>query len=239
MIVVPFGALVPTVFLAHAVLGPIGDDKNYPTESAEMLATMIHLMRGTPYVYQGEEIGMTNAYFEDISQYKDVESLNYFKILKDEGILEDEVYEILRCRSRDNSRTPMQWDNSENAGFTTGTPWIEVNKNYKTINADNAVKNENSVFHYYKKLIALRKENDVISYGSYKPEMEDNTNVFAYSREYEGKKLFVVCNFYGTETKISLPDEFVGKEILISNYKDAKAEKEVTLRPFETFAVIK
>lgn len=221
------------------VLSRFGDDKNYPTESAEMLATMIHLMRGTPYVYQGEEIGMTNAYFEDISQYKDVESLNYFKILKDEGIPEDEVYEILRCRSRDNSRTPMQWDNSKNAGFTTGTPWIEVNKNYKIINADNAVKNKNSVFHYYKKLIALRKENDVIAYGSYKPEMEDNTNVFAYSREYEGKKLFVVCNFYGTETKISLPDEFVGKEILISNYKDAKAEKEVTLRPFETFAVIK
>lgn len=221
------------------VLSRFGDDKNYPTESAEMLATMIHLMRGTPYVYQGEEIGMTNAYFEDISQYKDVESLNYFKILKDEDIPEDEVYEILRCRSRDNSRTPMQWDNSENAGFTTGTPWIEVNKNYKTINANNAVKNKNSVFHYYKKLIALRKENDVIAYGSYKPEMEDNTNVFAYSREYEGKKLFVVCNFYGTETKISLPDEFVGKEILISNYKDAKAEKEVTLRPFETFAVIK
>ncbi|MEE0762008.1 MAG: alpha,alpha-phosphotrehalase [Acutalibacteraceae bacterium] len=221
------------------VLSRFGDDKNYPTESAEMLATMIHLMRGTPYVYQGEEIGMTNAYFEDISQYKDVESLNYFKILKDEGIPEDEVYEILRCRSRDNSRIPMQWDNSENAGFTTGTPWIEVNKNYKTINADNAVKNKNSVFHYYKKLIALRKENDVIAYGSYKPEMENNTNVFAYSREYEGKKLFVVCNFYGTETKISLPDEFVGKEILISNYKDAKAEKEVTLRPFETFAVIK
>lgn len=221
------------------VLSRFGDDKNYPTESAEMLATMIHLMRGTPYVYQGEEIGMTNAYFEDISQYKDVESLNYFKILKDEGIPEDEVYEILRCRSRDNSRTPMQWDNSENAGFTTGTPWIEVNKNYKTINADNAVKNKNSVFHYYKKLIALRKENDVIAYGLYKPEMEDNTNVFAYSREYEGKKLFVVCNFYGTETKISLPDELVGKEILISNYKDVKAEKEVTLRPFETFAVIK
>lgn len=221
------------------VLSRFGDDKNYPTESAEMLATMIHLMRGTPYVYQGEEIGMTNAYFEDISHYKDVESLNYFKILKDEGIPEDEVYEILRCRSRDNSRIPMQWDNSENAGFTTGTPWIEVNKNYKTINADNAVKNKNSVFHYYKKLIALRKENDVIAYGSYKPEMENNTNVFAYSREYEGKKLFVVCNFYGTETKISLPDEFVGKEILISNYKDAKAEKEVTLRPFETFAVIK
>lgn len=221
------------------VLSRFGDDKNYPTESAEMLATMIHLMRGTPYVYQGEEIGMTNAYFEDISQYKDVESLNYFKILKDEDIPEDEVYEILRCRSRDNSRTPMQWDNSENAGFTTGTPWIEVNKNYKTINVDNAVKNKNSVFHYYKKLIALRKENDVIADGSYKPEMENNTNVFAYSREYEGKKLFVVCNFYGTETKISLPDEFVGKEILISNYKDAKAEKEVTLRPFETFAVIK
>lgn len=221
------------------VLSRFCDDKNYPTESAEMLATMIHLMRGTPYVYQGEEIAMTNAYFEDISQYKDVESLNYFKILKDDGIPEDEVYEILRCRSRDNSRTPMQWDNSENAGFTTGTPWIEVNKNYKTINADNAVKNENSVFHYYKKLIALRKENDVIACGSYKPEMEDNTNVFAYSREYEGKKLFVVCNFYGTETKISLPDEFVGKEILISNYKDAKAEKEVTLRPFEIFAVIK
>lgn len=221
------------------VLSRFGNDKNYPTESAEMLATMIHLMRGTPYVYQGEEIAMTNAYFEDISQYKDVESLNYFKILKDDGIPEDEVYEILRCRSRDNSRTPMQWDNSENAGFTTGTPWIEVNKNYKTINADNAVKNKNSVFHYYKKLIALRKENDVIAYGSYNPEMEDNTNVCAYSREYEGKKLFVVCNFYGTETKISLPDEFVGKEILISNYKDAKAEKEITLRPFETFAVIK
>ena len=140
------------------ILSRFGDDKHYPYESASMLATMIHCMRGTPYIYQGEELGMTNAYFTDISQYRDVESLNYYQILKEEGKPEDEIYHILQERSRDNSRTPMQWNASEYAGFSSHTPWISVNLNYNTINVESSLSNPSSLLYYYKKLIALRKQ---------------------------------------------------------------------------------
>ncbi len=140
------------------IISRFGDDKKYYKESAKMLATMIYLLRGTPYIYQGEEIGMTNACFTNIKQYVDVESLNYFDILKSKGMKDGEIYNILQERSRDNSRTPMQWNNSKNAGFSESKSWIEVINNYRNINVENSLKDKDSIFYYYKKLIALRKK---------------------------------------------------------------------------------
>ncbi len=150
-------------------LSRFGDDKNYPAESGKMLATALHMMRGTPYVFEGEEIGMTNAYFTDINQYQDVESTNFFNILKEQGKSEDEIYHILQERSRDNARTPMQWNDSENAGFTTGKPWIPVTYNYKDINVEKVLADKNSIFYHYQALIRLRKEYKVIQDGLYEP----------------------------------------------------------------------
>ncbi|MEG0275312.1 MAG: alpha,alpha-phosphotrehalase, partial [Longicatena sp.] len=147
-------------------LSRFGDDKNYPKESAKMLATAIHCLRGTPYIYQGEEIGMSNAYFTDIKQYKDVESINYYGILKQEGMKEDDIYHILQERSRDNSRTPMQWNASRNAGFSQQEPWISIIHNYQDINVENSKNDEDSVLQHYRKLIQLRKQYDIISQGS-------------------------------------------------------------------------
>ena len=216
------------------IISRFGDDKNYPRESATMLATMIHLMRGTPYIYQGEEIGMTNAYFTDIQQYRDVESLNYYQILKAEGKSEDEIYKILQERSRDNSRTPMQWNTCEHAGFSTGTPWLSVNPNYQTINTEACLANPDSILYYYKKLVALRKEYDIIAYGDYVPVLEDNTSVFAYERVYQNEKLLVLTNFYGKETNIQLDGIFEdGYNCLLTNYTERALEKEMTLQPYE------
>ena len=147
-----------------------------------MLATVMHCLRGTPYIYQGEEIGMTNAYFSNINQYKDVESINYFNILKNNGIEEKEIYKIFQSRSRDNSRTPMQWNDKENAGFSNSKPWIEVINNYKDINAENNINDENSIFNHYKKLIKLRKDYKVILEGKTIPILKDDKNVFAFIR---------------------------------------------------------
>lgn len=222
------------------IISRFGDDKNYPRESATMLATMIHLMRGTPYIYQGEEIGMTNAYFTDINQYRDVESLNYYQILKEEGKSEDEIYKILQERSRDNSRTPMQWNACEHAGFSTGTPWLSVNPNYQTINTEACLADSNSILYYYKKLVALRKEYDIIAYGDYVPVLEDNTSVFAYERVYQNEKLFVLANFYGKETSVQLDGIFEdGYECLLTNYTERTLEKEMTLQPYEAVVFYK
>lgn len=163
-------------------LSRFGDDKNYPVESAKMLATTLHMMRGTPYVYQGEEIGMTNHYFDSLEQYRDVESINAYNILKAEGKDEAYILKVLQEKSRDNARTPMQWDSSENAGFTQGTPWIFVVDNYKDINVEKALKDKNSVFYHYKKLISLRKEYAVIQDGKYVPLLEEDDSIFAYKR---------------------------------------------------------
>jgi trehalose-6-phosphate hydrolase len=222
------------------IVSRFGNDKKYHKEAAKMLATMIHLLRGTPYVYQGEEIGMTNAYFTDISQYVDVESLNYFKILKEQGIDEAKIYKVLQERSRDNSRTPMQWNGSKNAGFSEGKPWISVNHNYNEINVENSLKDQNSIFYHYKKLILLRKQYDVIAYGSYTPILEDNDFVFSYIREYMNESLIVINNFFEKEVEIKLHIEDLEKyECIITNYDERNLQSVFILRPYESVAFIK
>lgn len=214
-----------------------GDDKKYPKQSAKMLATCLHCMRGTPYVYQGEEIGMTNAYFTDIQQYQDVESINFFNILKSQGKSEQEIYHILQERSRDNARTPMQWNDQPNAGFTDGTPWISLTNNYPIINVKNALADPNSIFYHYQKLIQMRKTYDVIAEGNYVPLFEEHLQVFAYKRTLKNEELYVINNFYGSPCLIQLPKECADMQILISNYSDTKAVDEMTLRPYESFVL--
>ena len=218
-----------------------GNDKEYFNESGKMLATAIHMMRGTPYIYQGEEFGMTNPYFESIQEYRDVESINYYNILKEQGESTDKVLDILRSKSRDNSRTPMQWNDKENSGFTTGTPWIPVGRSYKEVNAEKAVKDSNSIFNHYKKLIELRKEYDVISKGNIKMILESHKKVIAYVRRYENKVLVVLNNFYGESTKVNIPsdilNECINSNIILSNYSDSgKLGEEIILRPYESIA---
>ena len=222
------------------IVSRFGDDKKYHKESAKMLATVMHCLRGTPYIYQGEEIGMTNAYFDNINQYKDVESINYFNILKNNGIEEKEIYKILQSRSRDNSRTPMQWNDKENAGFSNAKPWIEVIDNYKDINAENNIKDENSIFNHYKKLIKLRKDYKVISEGKTIPILKDDKNVFAFIREYNNEKLLVINNFYSNECTIDLSNidfDIKKSKCLLSNYDDAVLDNTLKLRPYESIVL--
>ena len=210
-------------------LSRFGNDKEYRKESAKMLAAVTHLMRGTPYVYMGEELGMTNAYFKDISQYRDVESTNIYDILLNEGKPKEEILHILQERSRDNSRTPMQWDSSPNAGFTTGTPWLGVNENYREINAEQALADPDSVFYFYQKLIRLRKESPVVQEGKFIPMLEAHPQVFAFERKLEGEgaaagqgggSLLVFCNFYGTETECEPGVSLAGYRKILGNYQE-------------------
>ncbi|WP_010095307.1 glycoside hydrolase family 13 protein [Ornithinibacillus scapharcae] len=214
-----------------------GNDKEYRLESAKMLATFLHLLQGTPYVYQGEEIGMTNVRFESIDQYKDIETLNMYREKVIEGNESHEkVMESIYTKGRDNARTPMQWDASEHAGFTTGTPWLEVNPNFKEINAELAVQDENSIFHYYRKLIALRKENPIMVYGEYQLIDEENDKVYSYLRKYEDQTLLVITNFTGQEIAYGIQSEDLKRgNLLIGNYQDAPVTftGSVTLRPYE------
>ncbi|UUC41580.1 alpha,alpha-phosphotrehalase [Clostridioides difficile] len=222
------------------IISRFGDDKKYYKESAKMLATMIYLLRGTPYIYQGEEIGMTNACFTNIKQYVDVESLNYFDILKSKGMKDGEIYNILQERSRDNSRTPMQWNNSKNAGFSESKSWIEVINNYRNINVENSLKDKDSIFYYYKKLIALRKKYDVVAYGDFRPLLEEHDSIFAYKRCYEKESLVVLNNFYDKEIDVVLENEELEKyKCIISNYGDRKIVSTITLRPYECIALFK
>ena len=216
-----------------------GNDGKFHNESAKMLATTIHMMQGTPYIYQGEEFGMTDPKFTSIDQYRDVESLNMYEILKEKGKSEEEVLEILRRKSRDNSRTPVQWNGEKNAGFTTGTPWIETATNYTEINAENAVKDQNSIFYHYQKLIQLRKEYDIITEGNYELLVPEDESVFAYTRSTEKEQLIVINNFYEKETVFQLPNHIKidGKQssILVANYTDSPSlTKEIKLRPYES-----
>lgn len=221
------------------VVSRFGNTEKYWKESAKMLATVVHCLRGTPYIYQGEEIGMTNAGFTDISQYKDVESLNHFRILQEKGLTEDNAYSILQVHSRDNSRTPMQWNNEENAGFTSGTPWIEVIKNYKDINAESQINDENSVFAYYKKLVKLRKDEDAISYGDFQSMAENHKEIFAYKRQYNGETIIVVNNFYGKEVLWDTEMDLSGYKCILSNYNDSKVDRVLKLRPYESIVLKK
>lgn len=213
-----------------------GDDKNYREESAKMLATAIHMQRGTPYIYQGEEIGMTNCYFTDINQYRDVESVNYYNILKEKGMNEEEVHQILQSKSRDNSRSPMQWDKT--GGFSTVESWSVLNPNTATINVEDSIKDPNSILHYYRQLIKLRKEYKVISEGDYTPMLEEHSSVFAFKRHYENDSLIVLNNFYGKDTTVEL-DDISDYRVLISNYDNHHLSNALTLRPYETLVLIK
>ncbi|MGD6817832.1 alpha,alpha-phosphotrehalase [Metabacillus sp. 113a] len=221
------------------IVSRYGNDGEYRTESAKMLATVIHLMQGTPYIYQGEEFGMTNPKFEHINQYRDVESLNMHKIMLQEGRSEEEILEILKSKSRDNSRTPVQWNKEQHAGFTTGTPWIPAAANYEEINAEAAVKDKESVFYHYQKLNRLRKEKDIITDGDYQLILDDHPDIFAYVRNTEDEKLLCINNFYGKETMFELPSslsyEGFTAETLITNYEDSPAFAEkISLRPYES-----
>ena len=211
-----------------------GNDKEYRVESAKMLATLLHGMKGTPYIYQGEELGMTNIRLENINEYNDIETLNMYKDRISKGYAHDDIMNSIYIKGRDNARTPMQWDDSENSGFTTGKPWLAVNKNYKDINAKKALEDKNSIFHHYKKLIDIRKHNDTIIYGDYKLLCPDDKNIFAYIRELNEDKILVVCNFYCDEVNFKLNHDSNFAEILLSNYSDSSTLLEnLKLRPYE------
>ena len=217
------------------------DSTEYREVSAKMLATCLHMMQGTPYVYQGEELGMTNVPFTSIDQFRDLDSINAYRELVEEQkvFTSEEMMRYLRYKSRDNARTPFQWDDSENAGFSTGTPWIMVNPNYKEINAKDQLERADSVFHYYQKLIRLRKEQEAIVYGTYDLLLPDSKEIYAYTRTLGEEKLLVVCNFYEPELSFELPEEFAGGTCLISNYPEVSLKAEMTLRPYEAFVIKK
>lgn len=210
------------------IVSRFGDDKKYWKESAKMLAAAIHLMRGTPYIYQGEELGMTNAGYRDISQYRDVESLNYYEILLSQGKTPGEALDILSARSRDNGRTPMQWTAGENAGFSEASPWIGLPENYKTINAESEAADEDSILSFYKALIRLRKENPVIAEGEIEFLHQETPDVLAYKRSLGGEEMLVLCNFKDGEVVLEeLSQE--GYHKILGNYKDCAP----SLRPYE------
>lgn len=210
------------------IVSRFGDDGKYRNESAKMLATAMHMLQGTPYIYQGEEIGMTNPKFESIEQYRDVESLNIYDIKLKEGLSKEEIIGILKQKSRDNSRTPMQWNEEMNSGFTTSTPWISAAENFKEINVEKALEDKESVFYHYKKLIELRKTYDVITEGEYAILDKNDPKIWAYTRTTESEVLLVINNFYGEEITYSVPAHVqldgMKQEVLLSNYKDASKD---------------
>ena len=221
------------------VVSRFGDEGTYWKQSAKMLADVIHCLRGTPYIYQGEEIGMTNAGFTDLSQYRDVESLNHFRILRDKGMSEESAYNILKVHSRDNSRTPMQWTDGENAGFTAGTPWISVNPNCRHINAESQVGDPDSIFSHYRALIRLRKEYAVISRGDFAPLDQADPAVLAYRRRWKGDTLYCINNFYPKPCRWTCPEPLDGCTLLLANYPDARPGQTLELRPYESLVLLR
>lgn len=220
-----------------------GDDVTCRVPSAKMLATFIHTLEGTPYIYQGEEIGMTNVAFDSIEEYRDVETLNYYEEKRTSGVPEEEIMRAIHKKSRDNARTPMQWDATEHAGFTTGNPWIKVNSNYMEINVVQAMKDPDSIYHYYKKLIQLRKKFKVIVYGEYKLLLPLHEEIYAYTRTLDNEVLLVILNFFGKEPIFEMPEGLdpQGMELLIANYEPRKGEDlaRLKLRPFEARVYLK
>jgi oligo-1,6-glucosidase len=215
-----------------------GDDGYYRVQSAKLLGTFLHMLQGTPYVYQGEEIGMTNVRFPSIDDYRDIETLNmYREFVHDRGIDPGTVMAGIHAKSRDNARTPMQWDDSPNAGFTTGTPWIAVNPNYPQINVGAALADPDSVFHYYKKLIRLRKENPVVVHGRYDLLLEAHSEIYAFTRTHGTDRLLVILNFTANQPVFALPPdvEYSATDLMIANYEVDAAEDIalLTLRSYE------
>ena len=216
------------------------DSDEYREISAKMLATCIHMMQGTPYVYQGEELGMTNCPFNTLDNFRDLESINAFHELTEQGkMTEEDMMAAIGYKGRDNARTPMQWDDSAYAGFSTANPWIMVNPNYTKINAKDQVNREDSVFKYYQKLIKLRHESELIVYGTYDLILDDDKDIYAYIRTLGDKKLIVYCNFSENTREVELPKEFTNGKVLISNYIDAKVNHKITLRPYEAIVIQK
>lgn len=220
------------------IVSRLGDDSDEFRElSAKCIATCLHMMQGTPYVYQGEELGMTNTVFNSVDDFRDLESVNAYRELIESGLYtKEDMFPKIAHKSRDNARTPMPWDTSENAGFTTGTPWLALNPNYNKINVADQLKREDSVFHYYQKLIKLRKEYEIIVYGKYELLLPDDEHIFAYVRTLGNQKLLVVCNFSKTEQKF----DFTGYEnakVLISNY-DGNISEKATLKPYSAIALL-
>lgn len=218
------------------VVSRFGDDGVFWEESAKMLATCLHMMRGTPYIYQGEEIGMTNIRLKNVDEYKDIETkAAYERYTKYLGYSDEKMMSCIHAMSRDNARTPMQWEDSPHGGFTSGTPWFGVNPNYTKINAAAQVKDEASIFHYYKQLIQLRKRFEIIVYGDFQLLLPADRNLFVYERSYEDQKLLTVCNFAAESIEFEVPDSYREKEagILICNYEMAGYENVMQMRPYE------
>lgn len=214
-----------------------GNDRQYRLESAKMLATFLHMLQGTPFIYQGEEIGMTNVRFETIEEYKDIETLNMYREKVIQGNEDhNKVMESIYAKGRDNCRTPMQWDDSPHGGFTTGEPWLKVNPNYKEINVEKALADPNSVFHYYKKLIQLRKQKPIIVYGSYELLLEEHEQIYAFTRTLDEQRLLVILNFSDAEPVFVLPEtiHYSSYELLISNYSvQDEGIEQIVLKPYE------
>lgn len=212
-----------------------GNDKKYHKRSAKMLATVLHMLKGTPFIYQGEEIGMINMPFECIQDIMDIESLVFYKEGISMGMTKQEVWNAILRKGRDNARTPMQWNGSDNAGFTTGKPWLKVNPNYKSINVTASIKDEDSIFHFYKRLIKMRKDNPIMVYGSYTSLMEEDKNVIAYLRQYDDVKWLIIANFYGAEVIAQLPSHYMIKDELLSNVPEEVKIKDdvIYLAPYE------
>ena len=209
-----------------------GNDKQYRVESAKMLATVLHGMKGTSYIYQGEEIGMTNYPFSSIEDFADIEAINLYYERKQIGYSEKDIMKSLCAKARDNARTPMQWNTSREAGFTKGTPWYPVNPNYTQINAEMELENENSIFYYYQKLIKLRKQNDIFVHGTFELLCPEDKSIFAYIREWKGKKWIIICNFYEKPTQFI----YSGKgTVILSNYEQQAtiSLEQMQLRPYE------
>lgn len=213
-----------------------GNDEMWWEESAKMLATCLHMMKGTPYVFQGEEIGMTNTRMDSIDDYRDIETLNAYKVYTEKkGYTPEYMMECLHAKSRDNGRTPMQWNTSENAGFTVGTPWIRINPNYTKINAESQLRDEASIFHYYKELIRLRHESELIVYGEFEMLCPEDEQIFAYRRYLDDQELLVICNFSANEALYEVPEQLHGKEaeLLIGNYEEEPYQEKMLIRPYE------
>lgn len=223
------------------IVSRLGNDTEaYRELSAKMLAICLHMMKGTPYIYQGEELGMTNVPFASMDEFRDIESINAYREYTENGIIAPEdMMKYLNYKSRDNARTPMQWSDEENGGFTKGTPWIKINPNYTTINAREQMEREDSVFHYYQKLISLRKKEPVIVYGTFALLMPEDEDIFMYTRTYEQEKLLVICNFSQKERELEIPEEWERGTILLGNYKDAAVGRKMCLRDYEAIVIKK
>lgn len=222
------------------VVSKYGCDGQYRVESAKMLATTLHLLKGTPYIFQGEEIGMTNVAFDTLEEYKDIETLNFYKVKTESGVSHETMMKGIHANSRDNARTPMHWDSSAHAGFTQGSPWISLNPNFPEINVAAALEDKESIFYHYQKLIALRKQNPVIVYGDFIPLFEDHPAVFAYERKDEEQHLVVLNNFTAEPQTLTLPEHLVNKtvECLIANLEPiSQLNTELTLQPYQSIVV--